>query len=126
MASNKVELYNEIVVLNDKGEVDMKCGKHKDLPLQKVKRMCDVLEVVADGCKSCKDVYGDVGMILNIESYESVSVVFDGDRQGGFYVETADKCIAAEQIGKELRCTVRRKDADDKGIVDKPIKVRKD
>lgn len=125
-ASNKVELCNGIVVLNDKGEVDMKCGKRKDLPLQKVKRMCDVLEAVADGCKSCKDVYGDVGMILDIESYESVSVVFEGDRQGGFYVETGDKCIAAEQIGKELRCAVRRKDSDERGEADKPIKVRKD
>jgi hypothetical protein len=125
-ASNKVEHCNGVFVLNDKGEVDLECGRRKDMPLQKVKRIYDVLEAVADGCKSCKDVYGEVGMILDIGSYDSVLIAFEGDGQGGFCVETGDKRVAAEQIGKELQCNLRRKDSGEKGKTAKPIKVRKD
>ena len=124
-ASNKVELCNGVVLLNDKGEFVLKCGRHEDLPLPKVNRIYDALEAVADGCKSCKDVYGEVGMILGIGSYETVSVVFEGDGQGGFCVETGDNRVAAEQIGKELRCDLRRKDSGEKGKSAKPIKLRK-
>ena len=112
-ASNRVERCNGVFVLNDKGEVDLECGRRKDMPLQKVKRIYDVLEAVAEGCKSCKDVYGDVGMILDIGSYDSVLIAFEGDGQGGFCVETGDKRVAAEQIGKELRCIIRDESLDE-------------
>ena len=125
-ASNKVEHCNGVFVLNDKGEFDMTLECCNDLHTPKFEQVQNVLRAISAGCKCCKDVYRDVCAVLYIGSYESVSVVFEGDGQGGFCVETGDKRVAAEQIGKELQCDVRRKDSGEKGKAAKPIKVRKD
>ena len=109
-ASNKVNQCNGFFVLNNKGEFDLELGKCEDLKSQKFERICDVLGGVAKGCKCC-DVYGDLPSVLVVGAYDLISVVLEGDGQGGFCVETGDKRVAADQIGKELRCVVHSKDS---------------
>ena len=117
-ASNKVKRCNGFFVLNDKGVLDLtNGGKCKDLSSQKFERMSNVLEAVSDGCKCCKKTYGEVLLTLVLGEYDSVSAVFEGDGHGGFCVGTDDKCIAADQIGKELRCMIRDKSSDKNGKV---------
>jgi len=109
-ASNRVNQCNGFFVLNDKGEFDLELGKCEDLKSQKLERIFDVLGGVAKGCKCC-DVYGDLPSVLVAGAYDSITVVLEGDGQGGFCVETGDKRVAADQIGKELRCVVHSKDS---------------
>ena len=117
-ASNKVNRCNGFFVLNDKGVLDMtNGGKCKDLSSQKFERMSNVLGAVSDGCKCCKGVYGEVLLTLVLGEYDSVSAVFEGDGHSGFCVGTGDKCVAADQIGKELRCVIRDKSSDKNGKV---------
>ena len=109
-ASNKVDMCNGFFLLNEKGVLDLaNGGKCKDLHAQKFERMSNVLEAVSDGCKCCKEAYGEVSLTLALDMYDSVSAVFEGDGQGGFCVETGDKRVAADQIGKELRCLIHDK-----------------
>ena len=91
--------------------------RHEDLSSQKFERMSNVLGAVSDGCKCCKKTYGEVLLTLFLGEYDSVSAVFEGDGHGGFCVETGDKRVAADQIGKELRCVIRDKSSDAKGKV---------
>ena len=105
-ASNRVNQCNGFFVLNDKGEFDLELGKCEDLKSQKFERICAVLGGVADGCKCC-GVYGDLPSVLVVGAYDSISVVLEDDGQGGFCVETGEKRLAADQIGKELRCVIR-------------------
>ena len=109
-ASNKVNQCNGFFVLNDKGEFDLELGKCGDLKSQKLERICAVLDGVAKGCKCC-DVYGDLQSVLVIGAYDLISVVLEGDGRGGFCVETDGKRIAADKIGKELRCVVHSGDS---------------
>ena len=121
--SNKVNQCNGFFVLNDKGEFDLELGKCEDLKSQKFERICDVLGGVADGCKCC-EVYGDLRSALIIGAYDSISVAIEGDGQGGFCVETGEKRVAADQIGKELRCVIHGEDSD-KGV-DNKLKLKRE
>ena len=116
--SNKVDSYTGFFVLNDKGEFDLERGKCKDMKSQKVEQICRVLRTISKGCRSCREVYELLEAILVVKAYDSVSIVFEGDGRGGFYVETGGKRVASDQIGKEFRCIIHSKDSDKK---EKPI-----
>ena len=124
--SNKVEESNGIFILNDKGEFDMIIEGYKNLNFEifkKPKRICETLEAVSKGCEWCKDIYGELGLILFFGAYESFSVIIEGDEQGGFCVETGDQRVAADKLGKEYKCVIRTKDSGkDK---DNTIKLKK-
>ena len=122
-ASNKVNQCNGFFVLNNKGEFDLELGKCEDLKFQKLERIFDVLEGVADGCKCC-EVYGDLRSALVIGAYDSISVAIEGDGQGGFCVETGEKRLAADQIGKELRCIIRSEGSGKE--VDNKLKLKRE
>ena len=119
--SNRVNQCNGFFVLNDKGEFDLELGKCEDLKSQKLERIFDVLGGVAKGCKCC-DVYGDLPSVLVVGAYDSISVVLEGDGQGGFCVETGEKRVAADQIGKELRCVIRSEGSGKE--VDNKVRVK--
>lgn len=125
-ASNKVERCNGFFVLNDKGEFDLKLGKCKDLTetQTRIKRIAGVFETVAGGCKCCDDAYECAMATLAVLDYDSVAVVVEGDGKGGFCVEVGGKSVAADQIGKELRCVICNKDEDKKGKGEKRPKLR--
>ena len=121
--SNKVNQCNGFFVLNDKGEFDLELGKCEDMKSQKLERIFDVLGGVADGCKCC-EVYGDLRSALIIGADDSISVAIEGDGQGGFCVETGEKRVAADQIGKELQCIIRSKDSGEKDKPDNKVKLK--
>ena len=116
-ASNKVDSCTGVFVLNDKGEFDLERGKCKDMKSQKVEQICRVLRTISKGCRSCREVYELLEAILVVKAYDSVSIVFEGDGRGGFYVETGGKRVASDQIGKEFRCIIRSKDSEEKPII---------
>ena len=122
--SNKVARCNGLFVLNDKGEIDLEGRGCKDVRPDKFERMSKILETVAEGCECCKDTYTEVMLVLCVMGYESISLVFEGDGRGGFFVEDGDKCVAADKIGNEFRCAVRSKGSDKKS--DKSIKLKKE
>ena len=124
-ASNKVNQCNGFFVLNDKGEFDLELGKCEDMKSQKLERIFDVLGGVADGCKCC-EVYGDLRSALIIGAYDSISVAIEGDGQGGFCVETGEKRVAADQIGKELRCVIHREGSGKKSEADNKLKLKRE
>lgn len=115
--SNKVARCNGLFILNDKGEIDLDGRLCKDVQPDKFERMSKILETVAEGCDCCKDTYAEVVLVLCVMGYESISVVFEGDGRGGFFVEADGKCVAADKIGKEFRCAIRSKDSDKKNSV---------
>ncbi len=122
-ASNRVDSCTGFFVLNDKGEFDLGRGKCKDMKSQKVERICDVIECVVKGCKCCQ-VYALLPEALKISSYDSVSVVFKGDGQGGFCVETDDRRVAADQIGDGLRCDIHSRDPGKDGKTYHKVKLK--
>ena len=122
--SNKVARCNGLLVLNDKGEIDLEGRGCKDVRPDKFERMSKILETVSEGCDCCKDTYAEVMLVLCVMGYESISLVFEGDGRGGFFVEDGDKLVAADKIGNEFRCAIRSKDSDKKS--DKPIKLKKE
>ena len=124
-ASNRVDSCAGFFVLNGSGEFDLERGKCKDVKLQKFERICNVLGAVAAGCKCCC-VYENALAVLCIEAYDSVKVVFEGDGQGGFCVETGDKRVAADQIGKELQCIIRSKDSGEEDNADNKVKLKRE
>jgi len=122
--SNKVARCNGFFALNDKGEIDLKGSGCKDVQPEKLERMSKILETVADGCECCKDAYAEVMMVLGVTSYDSISLVFEGDGRGGFCLEADGKRVVADKIGKEFRCAIRSKDSDKKS--DKLIRLQKE
>ena len=120
-ASNQVARCNGYVVLRDNGELDIHSGSGERVELTR-----DVLKTVADGCKSCRDMYKSVAEILTVTGYDNVSVVFEGDGRSGFHVESDGKSVAADQIGKELRCIIRSEYSYKKNKDKNIIKLRKD
>ena len=124
-ASNKVNQCNGFFVLNDKGEFDLEFGRCEDLKSQKFEQICAVLDGVAKGGKCC-DVYGDLQSVLVIAAYDSISVAIEGDGQGGFCLETGEKRLAADQIGKELRCVIHSENSGEKGKADNKLKLKRE
>ena len=125
-ASNKVNQCGGFFVLNDKGEVDLMGGKCKDMSQEKFERIVRVSKIISQGCRPCAEVYSQLEPIFGVKEYDAVSVVFEGDGRGGFCVETGDKRIAADQIGKELRCVIHSEDSDEKDKGDNKVKLKRE